>query len=51
LLSHQFDLAFLAASFASVKTKTLELVAANGADYGFGWHGRKPVKGGLLIYH
>jgi hypothetical protein len=38
LLSHQFDLALLAASLATVKTETLELVAADWADYGFGWH-------------
>jgi len=38
-LSLKLGLAFLAASLASVKRKTFELVATNGADYGFGWHG------------
>jgi hypothetical protein len=38
-LTLQFSLAFLAACFPAVKGKTLELVATDWADYGFGWHG------------
>jgi hypothetical protein len=44
LLTHQFDLALFAASLPSVKGKTLELVAAYRADYGFGWHWVEPVR-------